>query len=84
MNFATVHIAGEIENGLQRCQRCGHVLIDYRGQHVMMANVEPGSCPQLSFWEPGRMVGIAGAGSFLLPDRPLDPDEASCSTARPQ
>jgi hypothetical protein len=79
--FATVHVAGKVENGLQCCVRCGHVLIDYRGKNPMALI---GGDLGLSYWESGKLIGATGGASYLLPDRALDPDEAHCATARPQ
>ncbi len=49
---AVVHIAGQVEAGIQLCSRCGLVLVDWRG--AMSTD------GRMSFWAVGRMVATAG------------------------
>ena len=70
-----VHTAGPVVADLQRCAFCGAELIDYRGRHVMTTD---GRRPL--FYGPGDKIGVNGAHSFKLIDRPLDPDEEYCVT----
>jgi len=47
-----IHVAGDYEDGVQRCDRCGVILTDHRG-----AMVPVGSGP-LGAWEPGAHVEV--------------------------
>lgn len=47
-----VHQAGELREGLQRCDRCGYVLTDYRNAAV------PIGTPPLRGWEAGAFVEV--------------------------
>ena len=75
--MTTVHIAGEPENGVQKCRRCGATLIDYRG--VMTTGTRgPG------WWGVGAFVGTDGNCSFVMSRDAQQLDEANCSISKVQ
>jgi hypothetical protein len=76
----TVHIAGPVEDGLQRCTRCGEVLINYRGQYVMIAAPKECSPNRVgpSFWPQGGFIGKDGGFSCVIAADASDIDEIAC------
>jgi len=72
-----VHIAGEIEDGVQRCTRCGEILIDYRGTMVMI--MPDGTIPVLSGWQDGCFVAVDGSYSGVQDHDARDPFEMACT-----
>lgn len=49
--LTVVHIAGEPDGLIQKCSRCGAVLIDARGAMVMGGG-------SIGCWQPGGFVGV--------------------------
>jgi hypothetical protein len=71
MMTATVHLAGAAEAGVQRCSRCGLVMVDGSGAVSMDGSA-------MCFWGVGSMVATAGHGWWLLRDGTLEDDEIPC------
>lgn len=73
---ATVHLADELVDLVQRCSRCGEVLTDYRN-----AMVEEGSGP-LRGWNEGARVAVAGRNPRMFytiaDDAALEIHETEC------
>lgn len=63
-----IHLAGPLDDtGVQRCERCGYVLTDYRGAMV------PTGSPPLRGWDEGAHVEVITGNpkySGLTDDRP--------------
>lgn len=75
MTVFTVHIAGTIDAvGVQRCYRCGAILVDSRG--AMSIDREG-----MSFWACGGFVGIGGACSVLMSRDAIEIDEIRCGSS---
>lgn len=70
----TVHVAGPVQDALQRCSRCGGILMDRRGVAYELG-VEP---PEPRFWEEGQgvMVGHSydGGPSMMTGMLGMNPD----------
>ncbi|MEO5920637.1 MAG: hypothetical protein ABIQ01_05780 [Pseudolysinimonas sp.] len=84
MTTFTIHIAGEVRDLLQRCSRCGAILMDRRS--VSYHPGVPGEPLEPKFWELGQgvMVGHTPGGPSMLtgmlgmnPDRDTS-DEVDC------
>ena len=73
MMTATVHLAGAVEGGVQRCSQCGLVLVDATGCMSMDG--------RMAFWGVGCMVATAGCGWWLR-DGTLEDDEIPCGRAQ--
>jgi hypothetical protein len=58
------------------------MLIDYRNTAVMIPVGETARPP--GYWQPGKFVATDGCGSFVLPARALESDEAHCATEMKQ
>lgn len=69
----TIHVAGPVEENFQGCANCRTPLIDYRNAVVMSMD---GQGP--SFWPEGKLIGVRGNMSFVVPVRPLEADEELC------
>lgn len=72
------HIAGPVENGLQRCARCGITLIDYRGKHLAVVVGANRNVEGPSYWPEQSFVGSAGCGYFLMSHDAKGVDEVPC------
>ena len=74
-------IAGEPENGVQRCARCGLILIDSRGCMVMGGG-------EMGYWagfvgvsecvQDGHKVQLNPVGSFMMDHDAVEADEYPC------
>jgi hypothetical protein len=51
------HIAGEPEEGVQRCVICGGIIVDNRNAHMQLAPEGQEPCGPL-FWKPGPVAVI--------------------------
>jgi hypothetical protein len=72
-----VHIAGEMIGGVQRCSRCGVVLIDYMGAAVA---VMPGNKPPTwSGWPENGFVSVDGNQSAVTPNDARFIEERACT-----
>lgn len=72
----TVHIAGEMIGGVQRCSRCGEILIDYRGAQVMAIPGHP--TPSWSGWAQGGFISVDGNQSAVAPNDARFIEERKC------
>lgn len=66
-----VHIAGQVVDGVQRCTRCGVVLIDSSG--AMSMDNSP-----MSYWQDGAFIGMAGICTVMLSRDAAEDDEVPC------
>jgi hypothetical protein len=70
------HLAGEPQDGVQRCQRCGAVIIDYtEAQMVETGELRP------MFFPSGRLVQHEGPAWTVAPRR-LDPMQVGLHLCR--
>jgi len=58
--IATVHVAGDYVRFVQRCCRCGCVLIDNTGAAFLAKDGPPRG------WSPGAAIACGDAGDWLL------------------
>lgn len=75
-----VHIAGPVEGNVQRCARCGMVLVD-AGEAMALDDA------RLAYWREGTYVGlfegVRGAGNqFFLYRDATGSDEVACGGVR--
>jgi hypothetical protein len=56
----TVHVAGELLDGLQRCLRCGVILTDYRYAMV------PSDQGPLTGWAPGASIEVIDGNPMVF------------------
>ena|SRR3990167_8915827 len=68
----TVHEAGDMIRGVQKCVRCDQVLIDYNNAHVSTIDGH-----HFDGWKVGALVAC-GLGWQQLTALPLNPNEALC------
>ncbi len=69
IRFGILHVAGEIENSIQRCSRCGEI--------ISVGAQKPNG---ISSWIVGQVVGIANIGPYLKESgSPIFDDEAECN-----
>jgi hypothetical protein len=62
MSEMIVHLAGDIDGRIQKCTRCGYVLMDYTDAAGPVGDWSPG------FWEPGVEVSVLGTNRRALTD----------------
>jgi len=74
--MTVVHIADEPEPQIQRCSRCGYVLIDVRGAMAPVGQLSVGC------WGPGSFVGVIEGNprqSLILNEDATGPDQIPCN-----
>lgn len=78
----TVHTAAPPVGPVQTCAACGHTLQDntpwYEGRVAVPEGQENDGPP---WWPAGERIAQLGACTFVLPARPLEPDERLCAGA---
>lgn len=72
----TRHLPGEPVHGVQRCSRCGRVLVDWAGYEAQVVAGEP---THAMFWRSGEAIVVDGPFSGTAGDN--YPDVPDCTPA---
>jgi len=73
---SVVHIAGPMNEGVQRCVRCNAILIDYRNCAVAVMPGDPQ--PNWSGWKVGEYIHVDGNQSMAVHREACGVHEARC------
>lgn len=75
--MTVVHRAGRPEGGVQVCDRCGAILIDYRNTMILTSDARDDRSP--AWWGVGSFIGTDGCCSFMMSRDAAEIDETICS-----